>query len=182
MTPESRCVLPGSHHVWRSVRAKGTGLAGALCVQGLPMDSPRRAGGPACSEQKDLSSGPGKAVFPTALVPTLKEGALLPGPLGTTGSSKYRQDDLGWEALPRGPLDTGREPAVFHEDFKGHSQITVSSQAWATSSSSGPRALLLSPEKPFPTPRPDPDGSTSSHRDSVPRLHPGRWPWACFYC
>lgn len=153
MTPESRCVLPGSHHVWRSVRAKGTGLAGALCVQGLPMDSPRRAGGPACSEQKDLSSGPGKAVFPTALVPTLKEGALLPGPLGATGSSKYRQDDLGWEALPRGPLDTGREPAVFHEDFKGHSQITVSSQAWATQLIFRPQGAVALSRKAIPHPQ-----------------------------
>ena len=93
-------------------------------------------------------------MFPKALVPTLKEGALLPGPLEATGSSKYRQADLGWGALPRGPLDTGCEPAVFHEDFKGHSQIAVSSQAWATKLLFRPRALSLSPEKPFPTPRP----------------------------
>lgn len=117
------------------------------------MDSPRRAGGPACSEQKDLSSGPGKAVFPTALVPTLKEGALLPGPLGATGSSKYRQDDLGWEALPRGPLDTGREPAVFHEDFKGHSQITVSSQAWATQLIFRPQGAVALSRKAIPHPQ-----------------------------
>ena len=36
------------------------------------------------------------------------------------------------EDLLRGPLDTGHEPAVFHTNFKAHSQIAMRSHAWAT--------------------------------------------------